>query len=52
MKLSSQDKEILMESLEGTGTQKPQVKEGAMRAASIIICDIIADKNVFNDEPE
>lgn len=41
-----------MESLEGTGTQKPQVREGAMRAASIIICDIITKRNAFGDDPE
>ena len=50
--LTMQDKEVLMESLEGTGTQKPLVKEGAMRAASIIICDIITNKNLFNDDLE
>ena len=49
LKLTGQDKEILMESMEGAGTQKPQVKEGAMRAASIIICDIIGLKNYFHD---
>ena len=52
IKLTEQDKEILLESLEGTGIQKPQVREGAMRAASIIICDIIAAQNSFNDELE
>ena len=41
-----------MESLEGTGTQKPTVREGAMRAASIIICDIVVKNNMFNDDPE
>ena len=50
--LSSHDKEVLMESLEGTGMQKPSVREGAMRAASIIICDIITKSNMFNDEEE
>ena len=43
---------MLLESLEGTGIQKPQVREGALRAASIIICDIIAAQNSFNDELE
>ena len=43
IKLTAQDRETLLESLEGTGIQKPQVREGAMRAASIIICDIIVN---------
>lgn len=41
LKLSTQDKDMIFEALEGQGTQKPQVKEGAMRAASILICDVI-----------
>lgn len=49
--LSGQDREILQECLEFAGTQKPMVKEGAMRVASIIICDIIGERNAFNDSP-
>jgi hypothetical protein len=45
LELSSQDKEIIHEVLEGQGTQKPMVKEGAMRAASLIICDVIHKLN-------
>lgn len=48
--LTSQDKELLHEATEMSGMQKPQVKEGAMRAASMIICDIIERLNTFNDE--
>jgi HrpA-like RNA helicase len=33
-----------------SGSQKPQVKEGSMRAASMIICDIIERLNTFNDD--
>lgn len=43
--LSAQDKEILAEAVEGTGLQKPMVKEGAMRAASLILCEIIEKQN-------
>ena len=48
--LTSQDTELLHEATEMSGTHKPQVKEGAMRAASMIICDIIERLNTFNDD--
>ena len=51
IELSSQDKEILHEAMELSGTQKPIIKEGAMRAASLIICDIITRLNIFGDDP-
>ena len=51
IELSSQDKEILHEAMELSGTQKPIIKEGAMRAASLIICDIIEKLNIFGDDP-
>lgn len=37
--------------MELTGTQKPVVKEGSMRAASLIICEIIQKLNIFGDDP-
>lgn len=51
IELTSQDKELLHEANEMSGQQKPQVREGAMRAASLIVCDIIERLNTFKDEP-
>jgi len=33
------------------GQQKPQIKEGTMRAASILICDVIERLDMFADGP-
>ena len=44
---------MLLESRETQGAHlKPQVKEGAMRVASLIICELIAKRNSFNEDPE
>ena len=47
------DKDLLQEcSQRQTHAQaKPYVKEGSMRAASIIICDLIERMNIWGDEP-
>ena len=46
--LSQQDKELLLEARETSSSYlKPNVKESAMRVASIIICDIIERLNSF-----
>jgi len=48
---------LLYEATEGAqtsafGQQKPIIKEGALRAAAILICDIIEKLNVFGDEAD
>ena len=50
IKLSSQDKELLMEAQQTSSNYiKPQVKDCTMRTASIIICDVIERLNTFQD---
>ena len=39
--LSPQDKDLLNEAIEFMHSNKPSIKEGVMRVASIIICDFI-----------
>ena len=39
--LTAQDRELLHEAYESFHTNKPSIKEGIMRVASILICDII-----------
>ena len=50
--LTAQDKELIHEAFESFHSNKPSIKEGVMRVASIIICDIIERQNTFNDDPE
>jgi hypothetical protein len=39
--LTSQDKDLISEAIEFMHSNKPTIKEGVMRVASIIICDFI-----------
>lgn len=55
VKLSRQDKDLLFEVDESKGQrmfdkQKPQIKEGVMRIASLVICDIIEKLDMFKDK--
>jgi hypothetical protein len=50
--LTAQDKELIQEAIEASHSNKPSIKEGVMRVASIIICDIIERQNTFNDDPD
>ena len=50
IKLSAQDTELLHEAFEHSHSDKPCIKEGVMRVAAFIICDIIERLNVFEDE--
>ena len=52
LQLNVQDKELLHEAYESFHSNKPCIKEGVMRVASIIICDIIERQNTFGDELE
>lgn len=51
-KLTAQDKEHLQEAFEHSHSNKPAIKEGVMRVAAFIICDIIENHNMFNDTPD
>ena len=53
MKLTKVDQELLAEcdSKNNNTNAKPHVKEGAMRTASIIICDLIGKLNSWGDLP-
>ena len=50
LKLTAQDRELLQEAVEAFHSNKPCIKEGVMRVASILICDIIHRQNTFNDD--
>lgn len=50
--LSAQDKELIHEAFESFHSNKPSIKEGVMRVASILICDIIERQNTFKDDLE
>lgn len=50
--LTAQDKELLHEAYESFHSNKPSIKEGVMRVASIIICEIIHRQNTFGDDTE
>lgn len=52
IKLTSQDKELLDDSLTISDSKKPNVKESTMRVASLLICDVIERLNSFGDDPE
>lgn len=52
LKLTEQDKELLHEAVEAFNSNKPSIKEGVMRVAAFIICDIIERFNEFNDDLE
>lgn len=48
--ISKQDRDLLLDSQENTGNYlKAQVKEGAMRVASLIVCDIIEKLKSFGE---
>lgn len=42
----------MKEAWEHSFTDKPSIKEGTMRVASFLICDIIERKNEFKDDLE
>lgn len=50
LKLSSQDAELINEAFEFMHSNKPVIKEGVMRIASIVICDVIERLNEFGDD--
>lgn len=50
--LSDQDRELLYEAVETFNSNKPSIKEGIMRVASILICDLIERLNLFGDNVE
>jgi len=41
---------LLNEAIEFMHSNKPSIKEGVMRVASIIICDFIERQNFYNDD--
>jgi hypothetical protein len=47
LKLTEQDKELLHEAVEAFHSNKPCIKEGVMRVAAFIICDIVERFNEF-----
>jgi hypothetical protein len=48
--LSEQDKEFINEAIEFSHANKPAIKDGVMRVASLIICDLIEKFNTFKDD--
>jgi HrpA-like RNA helicase len=54
--LTRQDNDMLLEAQQGSscyayGGEKPNVKEGCMRVAGLLICDAIERLNAFGDDP-
>ena len=52
LELTDQDNEFLHEACEGYNSNKPSIKEGVMRVAAFLICDIIEKQNMFDDNLE
>jgi HrpA-like RNA helicase len=50
--VSEQDEELLYEARESLNSNKPSIKEGILRVASILICDLIERMNLFEDNLE
>lgn len=50
LKLTQQDKELMYEAIEFSHSNRPAIKEGVMRVASIVICQLIEKENTFKDD--